>query len=71
MICFSAGGTIKSELLIKTISMLQGEKQINETLLRGVYKKVFFNPGLADRNRGKGNKFNVQSQLERTGAKNR
>ncbi len=23
-----------------------------ETLLRGVKKKVFFNPGLADRNRG-------------------
>ena len=24
-----------------------------ETLLRGVYKKIFFNPGLADSSRGK------------------
>ena len=31
---------------------LQGEKQMCETLLRGVYKKIFFNPGLADSNRG-------------------
>ena len=58
MIRYSAGGTIKSELMIRSITMLQGEKQINETLLRGVYKKVFFNPGLADRNRGKRNQLN-------------
>ena len=28
------------------IGIFQGEKQMCETLLRGVYKKVFFNPGL-------------------------
>ena len=28
----------------------KGEKQINETLLRGVTKKLYFNPGLASTN---------------------
>jgi len=36
---------------LSTYGTVKGEKQMCETLLRGVKKKVFFNPGLADRNR--------------------
>jgi len=36
---------------LSTYGTIKGEKQMCETLLRGVKKKVFFNPGLADRNR--------------------
>jgi len=36
---------------LKTYCTVKGEKQMCETLLRGVYKKVFFNPGLADGSR--------------------
>jgi hypothetical protein len=31
--------------ILETLTV-QGEKQMCETLLRGVYKRIFFNPGL-------------------------
>jgi len=36
---------------LKTYCTIKGEKQMCETLLRGVYRKIFFNPGLADSSR--------------------
>lgn len=36
---------------LSTYGTIKGEKQMCETLLRGVKKHIYFNPGLADRNR--------------------
>eukprot|EP00088_Acartia_fossae_P065231 TRINITY_DN8041_c0_g1_i1.p1 TRINITY_DN8041_c0_g1~~TRINITY_DN8041_c0_g1_i1.p1 ORF type:complete len:472 (+),score=102.62 TRINITY_DN8041_c0_g1_i1:123-1538(+) len=36
---------------LSTYGTVKGEKQMCETLLRGLKKKIYFNPGLADRNR--------------------
>jgi hypothetical protein len=37
---------VSAILEILTVFFVQGEKQMCETLLRGVYKRIFFNPGL-------------------------
>ena len=35
---------------LKLYCTTKGEKQMNETLLRGVTKKLYFNPGIMNRN---------------------
>ena len=37
---------------LRVYSTTKGEKQINETLLRGVTKKLYFNPGLSSASTG-------------------
>ena len=63
---------------LKVYCTTKGEKQINETLLRGVSKKLYFNPGLLSNHIGRSHQNTNQTNyllkatqreaaLERTG----
>ena len=47
---------------LKAYCTTKGEKQINETLLRGVTRKLFFNPGLGLTSPAHHNQYSPQAQ---------